>query len=286
VATAFVLHNQAQNQAQNQAEVFAANRAVGCIALSVDAAGRRTRRRRLHEDGSLRIRFPNAAADPLEAIIINTAGGMTGGDRFAIDISVGAGAALIAGTAAAEKVYRSTGPDTTVAVDLSVAERGRLAWLPQETILFDRARLSRRFEVDLAPGASLMMAEAVVFGRSAMGESVAQGRLLDRWRVRRDGRLIFADGVRLDGAIEAKLAEPAVAAGGVAIATVLVTPADDAAVAAVRAHNVEYTGTVGISAWNGIAVVRLCANNAAALRRDLVCVLAALGALVPRLWLN
>ena len=277
MATAFLL--------QNQAEVFAANRAVGRIKLSVDTASGRTRRRRLHEDGSLRIRFPNAAADPLEAIVINTAGGMTGGDRFAIEVAVGAGGALVVGTAAAEKIYRSTGPDTTIAVNLSVTDGGRLAWLPQETILFDQARLSRSFDVDLRASASLTMAEAVVFGRSAMGEAVVQGRLFDRWRVRRDGRLIFADGIRLEGAIEAKLAEPAVAAGGVAIATVLVTPAGDAAVAAVREYE-EFSGTVGISAWNGIAVVRLCADDAAGLRRDLVYVLAAIGAPVPRLWLN
>jgi urease accessory protein len=294
VATAFVLHNQARHQAilqarteaQSQADIFSANRAVGRIALAVDTAHGRTRRKRLHEDGSLRIQFPNAATDPLEAIIINTAGGMAGGDCFSVDVAVGAGAALIAGTAAAEKIYRSNGPDTAVAVKLSVAEGARLAWLPQETILFDRARLSRRFDVGLAADASLMMAEAVVFGRAAMGEAVVQGRLLDRWRVRRGGRLIFADGVRLDGAIEAKLAEPAVAAGGVAIATVLMTPAGDAQVAAARAHDKEFAGSVGISAWNGIAVVRFCAIDAAALRRDLVCVLAALGAPVPRLWLK
>ncbi|MGI8527352.1 MAG: urease accessory protein UreD [Pseudolabrys sp.] len=270
---------------QEQAEIFAANRAVGRVELSVGAMGGRTRRRRLHENGSLRVRFPNATAGPLEAIIINTAGGMTGGDRFAVDVALGPDAELVAGTAAAEKIYRSTGPEAEVNINLSVSEGGRLAWLPQETILFDQARLSRRFDVDLAAGASLIMAEAVVFGRSAMGEGVAQGRLADLWRVRRDGRLIYADGVRLDGAIEAKLAAPAVTAGGVAIATVLVTPADDTVVAAVRACEGRFTGAVGISSWNGIAVARFCADDAASLRRDLVVVLAALGTPVPRLWL-
>ncbi len=273
-------------QAQHQAEVFAANRAVGRIELSVAASHERTRRRRLHEDGSLRVRFPNTGADPLEAVFINTAGGMTGGDKFSIDLTVGAGAHLVAGTAAAEKIYRSTGPDTEVGVNLTVGETGRLAWLPQETILFDRARLSRRFDVDLAPGASLLMAEAVVFGRTAMSESVSKGRLFDRWRVRRDGKLIFADGVRLEGAIEDKLAQPAVANGGIAIATVLVTPADEVTIAAVRSLDIPFSGSAGISAWNGIAVARLCARDASALRRDLIAVLAVLGAPAPRLWLN
>lgn len=274
----------------SNAEIFAANRATGHIALSVAASAGRTRRTRVHEDGSLRVRFPNAAAQALEAVIVNTGGGMTGGDRFTVEIALGEGASLIAGTAAAEKIYRSTGPDAEMKVRLDLADGARLAWLPQETILFDRARLARRIDVDLSERASLLMAEAVVFGRSAMGEAVSQGFLADRWRVRRGGRLVFAESARLDGAIAAKLAEPAASAGGVAIATVLVAPADDGRLAAVRAlsehFNSGFLGEVGISAWNGIAVARLCAKDGAALRHDLIAVLAALGAQVPRLWLN
>ncbi len=111
----------------------------------------------------------------------------------------------------------------------------RLAWLPQETILFDRARLKRRIDVDLAEDASLVMAEAVVFGRAAMGEAMRDGFWADTWRVRRGGRLVFAENVRLDGDIAEKLARPASAAGGIALATVLVAPADETTLAAVRA---------------------------------------------------
>lgn len=267
-------------------QIFAANRASGNIAVAVGMVAGRARRMRVQEDGSLRVRFPNADEKTLEAIVLNTAGGMTGGDRFTLDIAVGAGANLTVGTAAAEKIYRSLGPDVSVAVTLKVHEAGRLAWLPQETILFDRARLSRRIEVDLAAGASLVMAEAVVFGRSAMDEVVAEGSLVDRWRVRRDGRLLFAETLRLEGDIAKKLTAPAITAGGVAVATVLIVPGSDDKVAAVRALADTHVGEVGISAWNGIAVARLCAKNGAALRHDLAAVLAALGAPLPRLWLN
>ena len=189
-------------------------------------------------------------------------------------------------TAAAEKIYRSTGPDAEIDVNLTVGANAKLVWLPQETILFDRARLSRRIEIDLADTAMLLMAEAAVFGRAAMGEAMAQGLFADRWRLRRGGKLIFADSARLDGGIAAKLATSACAAGGIAIATVLIAPGDDAATSAVRALAEQFAGEVGISAWNGIAVVRLCAKDGAALRHDLIAVLAALGASVPRLWLN
>jgi urease accessory protein len=273
-----------------QQNIFAANRATGHIALSVAAQGVVTRRARVHEDGSLRVRFPNVTAGPLEAVIVNTGGGMTGGDRFAIEFSVGAGASLIAGSAAAEKVYRSNGPDAEMTMRFDLAAGSRLAWLPQETILFDQARLSRRIDIDLAKDASLLMAEAVVLGRAASGEAMNRGFFADRWRVRRDGKLVFSDTAWLEGAIAARLIDPAVANGGIAIATVLIAPGGEDKLAPsleqVRALGETFSGEVGISAWNGFAVARLCAKDGAALRHDLIAVLAALGQPVPRLWLN
>jgi len=269
--------------AERDSDIFAANRATGRIAVHAVALEGRTQRARVHEAGSLRVRFPNSG-EALEAVLVNTGGGMTGGDRFSIGLDVGEGAHLIAGTAAAEKIYRSTGPDADMEVTLAVQAGGRLAWLPQETILFDNARLSRRIEIDLADGASLLMAEAVLFGRAAMGEAMNNGFFADRWRLRRGGRLIFAENTRLDGAIAEKLERRAVAAGGVAIATVLVAPGDEATLAPVRA--LESAGELGISAWNGFAVARLVARDGSALRRDLMAVLGALGQRVPRLWLQ
>ena len=265
--------------------IFAANRAVGQVSFAVKQVGGQTRRARVHEAGSLRVRCPGAPAAELEAVLINTAGGVAGGDRFSLDIAAGEGTRLVVTTAAAEKVYRTLGPDSTIEVKLDVADGATLAWLPQETILFDRARLFRSIEVSLAADARIVLAEAIVFGRSGMGETVDEGALFDRWRVRRAGKLIYAETVRLDGAIAARLAEPAVAKGGVAVATVLIVPGDDATVAAVRACADQYAGEVGASAWNGIAAVRLCARDGAALRRDLVRVMTTLRDL-PRIWTN
>jgi urease accessory protein len=264
--------------------IFAANRAQGKVAFDVRLQDGVTRRGRLHESGSLRVRFPSPEAEGLSAVLVNTAGGVAGGDRHDLEISVGQGASLAVTTAAAEKIYRAIGTDAEIAVKLSVGEDARLAWLPQETILFDRARLKRSIEVHLAPNASLLMAEAIIFGRSAMDEAVEQGALTDRWRIRRDGKLIFAETVRFDGAIRQVLSEPAVAAGGVAIATALAVPGDQNMVERVRAQT--FSGEGGVSAWNGLAVARLCAKDGASLRRDLAAVIVAMGGALPRLWLN
>lgn len=269
------------------AEIFAANRAVGRIALAVNHTCGATRPARVHEAGMLRVRFPNGERrDTLEAVLVNTAGGLAGGDRADIEIEAAARSQLMVTSAAAEKVYRSLGPDTQISIRLEAGSGAAIAWLPQETILFDRMRLRRSIDVGLAGDAKLLMVEAVVFGRSAMGERVASGAFFDRWRVRVDGTLVFAEGVHLDGEIAKRLAQRAVAGAGVAIATVLKIPGDDDAVGTVRAIESVYSGEVGVSAWNGLMVVRLVAPTSAALRHDISRTLTALGAPLPRLWLN
>jgi urease accessory protein len=272
--------------AEERARVFAANRAVGRVALAAEFDRGITRRARLHEAGSLRVRFPGARARELQAVLINTAGGIAGGDRFDLDIAAGAQARLSVTSAAAEKVYRSLGPDAQIRIRLAAGAAASLAWLPQETILFDGARLDRAIDIDLAADARLLFAEALVLGRTGMGEAVERGALADRWRVRRGGALVYAETVRLDGAIAAKLGEAAVANGGAALATVLIVPGDGEVLGRLRALE-DLRGEVGSSAWNGLAVARLCAADGAALRHDLVAVLAALrGPSLPRLWLN
>jgi urease accessory protein len=268
-------------------EVFAANRAEGHVCLTVAARRGGTRRSRVAEDGSLRVRFPGACVGPQEAVLVNTAGGIAGGDRLSIAVALEEGAKLVVTTAAAEKIYRTDGPQAALTVTATLAAGAELTWLPQETILFDRARLARTIDIAMAPTARLVFAETVVFGRAAMGETVRDGRFADRWRVRRGGKLAFAENFRLDGAIADRLGEAPVAAGHVALATLLLVPGGDAAVDAVRAVTGRFRGEVGMSAWSGIALARLAAPDGAALRHDLVVMLTALGcAPLPRLWLN
>ena len=268
-------------------EVFASNRAVGVVIFDVALVDGVTRRRQLHESGSLRVRFPSPEAQGLSAVFVNTAGGIAGGDRFDIDIAAGEGARLTVTTAAAEKIYRAQGPAAQLDIALKAAAGAHLAWLPQETILFDRARVNRRIDIDLAESASLLLCEIVVFGRAAMGETMRTGSFTDRWRLRRGGRLVFAETVRLDGDIREKLNRPAIAKGGVAIGTALIVPGDETLVTRIREASEDFGGEVGISAWNGFAMARFCAQDAAKLRADMIAVLGSVsGPALPRLWLN
>jgi urease accessory protein len=276
-----------QSGMTSSAETFAANRAVGAVTFDVHLKDGATRRRALHEEGSLRVRFPSPEQKGLSAVFVNTAGGVAGGDRFDIDIAAGAGAHLTVTTAAAEKVYRSHGPEAQVNIALRAGDDARLAWLPQETIVFDRARVARRIDIDLSQSASLLLCEIVVFGRAAMGEVMAHGSFKDRWRMRIGGKLVFAETVRLDGDISEKLARSAVANGGVAIGTALIVPGDEAIVARVREASDAFGAEVGVSAWNGFAMARFCAQDAAKLRTDMMKVLECVSPSgLPRLWLN
>ncbi|KQW19601.1 urease accessory protein ureD [Afipia sp. Root123D2] len=273
--------------AASMSGVFAANRAVGAVALDVHVQDGMTRRRELHEAGSLRVRFPSPEQGGLSAVFVNTAGGVAGGDRFDIDIVARERARLTVTTAAAEKIYRSHGPEARLDIRLRAEAGSYLAWLPQETILFDRAQVSRSFEIDLDATASLLLCEIVVFGRTAMNETMTEGRFIDRWRVRRDGKPIYAETVRLDGDIGAKLARSAVAGGGVAIGTALIAPGDEALVERIREAADSFGGEVGVSGWNGFAMARFCAQDAARLRTDMIKVFQRVDpAALPRIWLN
>ena len=269
------------------ADIFEANRARGAVRFDVRLQDGMTRRHHLHESGSLRVRFPSPEDDGLSAMFVNTAGGIAGGDRFAVEVAAGEGSRVTLSSAAAEKVYRAPGKPAELDIALTAAAGAHIAWLPQETILFDRARIHRRIDIDLAATASLLLCEIVVFGRTAMGERMREGEFVDRWRLRRGGRLVFAETVRLDGDIGGKLAHPAIANGAAAIGTALIVPGDAALDERIRESLPAFRGEAGLSAWNGFAMARFCAQDAASLRADMMAVLGCASAVpLPRLWLN
>ena len=219
-------------------------------------------------------------------MLINTGGGVASGDRFATDVEVGPGARLVLTNVAAEKVYRSEGAVATVTTRIRVAEGGLLEWLPQETILFDRSRLRRHLEVDVAAGGSAILFDAVVFGRAARGEIVTEGYLEDRWRIRRAGRLVYADTLRLSGDIAARLSHPAVAAGGRAFATCLVlAPNAEDRLDAAREALAGLDSECGASGRDGLLAARFLAQDVNTLRQDAARFLSAMrGRALPRVW--
>ena len=197
----------------------------------------------------------------------------------------GPGAALTLTTQACERVYRASSGTARVETRLSADAGARLHWLPQETILFDGGRLDRTLDVDLSGDAAFLAVEALVLGRVASGETVSAGSFTDSWRVRRDGRLIFADAARIGGDIDAVAAGPATLAGMKAVATVvLAAPGAEDGLADARAV-LDPLPTAGASAMPGLLTCRLVAPDDRALRACLVPLLNLLaGRALPRVW--
>jgi urease accessory protein len=254
-----------------------------------------TRLVRLFHHDPLRVLFPNPrTGDVALATLVTTSGGLVGGDRLDIAVSLGADARAMVTTQAAEKVYRSNGPDVVVSTELKAGDGAWMEWLPQEAILFDGARLRRTTALDIAGEGRAMAGELLVFGRTAHGERFTYGLARDAWEVRRDGRLIWADALHLDGDIAAILDHPACFGGATAYGTILYA-APDADRHLDFARSLLEAVTPGIRAaatcFDGLLVIRWIGVPAHHLRRDYARFWSAfrshaagLPARLPRLW--
>jgi urease accessory protein len=270
---------------EQRGEPTSRQRALAEARASFARVGARTEPQRLFETGGLRWRFPRSST-PCEAALVNTGGGVAGGDSYAVSLTLSEGAEVEATTPSAERIYRSDGPAASVATRLALAPRARLFWLPQETLVFEGARLERRLELETSGEAEFLIAETLVFGRLAMGETRIDASVRDAWRVRRDGQLVFADETRIDHA-GATLERKAVGAGARALSTIVASsPNIEARLPDLRAAlGVESSAVEsGASAFDGLVVVRLLAASFDQLRTSLVASIIALGGRKPRLW--
>jgi urease accessory protein len=252
-------------------------RSIGAVRIAIDECGAL---KRMREEGCSKLRMPaREAGVPLEAVLINTSGGLAGGDFY--DVEVETAGDVCVTTQAAEKIYRSLGNDTRVSARLKVAGSASVLWLPQEAILFNGARLKRSFNADVDDSATLLAAESVVLGRKAMGETLMDFSFRDRWRIRREDRLVFADDVHLDG----KRVQGAAALNGAgAIATVVLVRFEAEKFVEPLREIIGPNG--GVSAWDGKLVARLMAPDGFGLRKYLIPALKLLAAPVelPKVW--
>lgn len=248
-----------------------------------------TRLEHLYQSDPCRVLFPRQAdGAPKEAVIVTTSGGVVGGDRLTFEIGASADCVATVTTQAAEKIYRAAGADSEINVTVSADDCGFLEWMPQETILFDGARLRRRTRLHINAKARILAGEIVVFGRRARDEKFTYGFLHDDWRIFRDGNLVWADALHLNGAIDDRIADVHAFDGAAAVATAIYA-APDAAAHLETAR--ELIGDGGASCVDGILVIRMVNADAAALRtgfagfwKNFRHETAGLPATLPRVW--
>ncbi len=262
-------------------------RAEGKARISFKHADGRSRIDGLYQQGCLKLRLPrNGAADP-EAVMINTAGGLTDGDHLTIEASWKAGSSAVVTTQACERIYKSRAAAARIETRLTLEENANAFWLPQETILFDGGRLERQVQVALQGNARLIACEAVIFGRPAMGETVHSGLLRDAWRIERDGKLLFLDRLGFEGDIAAQLDRRAVGDGARALASVLVCAPDTTGLCDLIRPVIDRPDVIGgcSDLGSGVVLTRLLAPSGQKLRGALIPLLERLrGGELPRVW--
>lgn len=261
-------------------------RAHGVLNISAQQdVGGVSRLKNLRQQGSYRAIFPRTISGNVEAVIINTAGGVTGGDNFSTTAVAHENAGLSLTTQAAERIYRA--PDKTAGLmktSLSVQKDAQMYWLPQETILFDGSRLERRLDVDLHANAKFLMVEPLVFGREASGETLRSGALNDRVCIAIDAQPIYLDRIKLDGDIASQLGRTAIANGARAMANiVMVDPNAKPLLDQVRALLPACAGASLLG--DTTLVVRILAADSFVLRTAIVPILTLLtNNAVPKNW--
>lgn len=254
------------------------------VALGAGPGGARLQR--LRQSGSAKAMLPRVHGVPPEIVFLNTAGGLTGGDKLHYRLSLGAGARATATTQTAERAYASMSGAAQVNIELALDEGATLDWLPQETILFEHASLQRETTVAMAGTARLLLCETVILGRVAMGEVLAGARLHDTRTVLRDGRPVWLDPFCISPELLASGLAPAGLAGARAIACVaLFEQGAEDALAPVRAALDSAGVQAGASGWGGKCVARMMAPNPADLRPVLARTIEVLrGGPLPRVW--
>ncbi len=258
-------------------------RARGALGLKAKRRGAETVIADLRQEGSLKALFPKVRGDALDAVFLNTAGGLTGGDHMSMTVEADADAHVVLSSQAAERAYRAQSGETAhVDVTLRICPGGRIDWIPQETILFDQSALRRKIDVHLADQSTVLLVEPVVFGRHAMGEDVRSVSLQDQWRIWRGQELVLADAIRLVGDAKELMARHAIGLGAGAMATVLL--ADPSA--QTRLSQLPLSGASGASLIaEDLLLVRLLAADGFALRQQLIPVIEALADVpLPRVW--
>jgi len=236
----------------------------------------------------VRILTPSVQGGIPEAVLANTSGGIAGGDTSHIDILVAQNAQALVTGQAAEKIYRSIDMPASIRTVIKIEDGSTLEYLPQESILFDGAKLNRAVNISLGARSCLLLSEMFVLGRWAMNEDFTRGIFLDRWSIDVAGQPIWREGLRVEGGLSS-LSSSLGFANARALATIFYAGANAAEVLGLARDVIGPMG--GATIVRGMLVVRMLGNEAGMLKQQLSEIIsiiraAALGrpAEVPRVW--
>jgi urease accessory protein len=268
-------------------------RADGVCRIMVCGSGKATRIMDVYQQSPIRILFPKTGDEwAQEAVLVNTAGGVAGGDHLQLSVRALSGASLAVTTQAAERIYRALDQSAHINTKLHVGNEARLAWLPQETIVFNHARFCRRTEIEISAGSELLALECLVLGRAARGEKLSAGAIIDTWQVRKNGRLQWADTLRLTDDVFSQLfRKPLLWDASALVTLVYFGPGIEERLQLIRTLSASFDCHCGATLAGGMLVARLAAWSSFELKAALRNLLQELGKesspgpfRVPKMW--
>lgn len=247
----------------------------------------------VYQKSPMRVLFPRTGDDrTTEAALVNTSGGVAGGDSLQLCVTAKSGASIVVTTQAAEKVYRALDESAYITTKLNVHPAAKLAWLPQETIVFNHARLRRRTEVQLSAGSEMLALESLILGRAASGEKLLAGAIIDTWRVKNNRRLQWGDTFRLTDEVFSCITSKALLGDSTALATLLYFgPEAEQRLQLIRDQSVSFDCQCGATLVGGLVIARLAARSSFELKAALRSLLQEFGKgpapgpfRVPKMW--
>ena len=256
-------------------------RATGKAELHID----NTKITRLYQSGSSKIFLPKTYSSMREAVLANTAGGITGGDSFAAQTMVSS-SSLVITSQTAERLYRSITTPARINIDLHAENGAILHWLPQETIIFNEAAAERTINLNMSKDSTVLLAETLVFGRQAMGEQVHDCHFVDHWRLYREGSLFHAEALRLTDKIQNRLQARAAGNSARMLTTIFYASMDvEAQCQRIKPFIDLCSSLCAISSWEDKIIIRLIATDPLIGRADVNRILSVIrGEALPRVW--
>lgn len=277
------LHGQTLSSTDDgQAQPRAIGKSAICVGVSDTG---RTALLDLFQQGSSKISLPRQRSKSKEVILINTAGGVTGGDAFDTHIEVRPNASLTVTTQAAERAYRAARREVGhIRTEIKVCENACLHWLPQELILFNNSAVKRQLIVDLEQTATLLLVEPIVFGRTTMNEALDQVHFSDSIAISRAGVPLYFDRLHLSDNAMAHLNRRSTANGARAMASIVyVHEGAENQLDDIRSRLPETAGASMVA--QNTMVIRHLAADGFELRRDIIPILERLaGQHLPTSW--
>ncbi|MCX2982275.1 urease accessory protein UreD [Halieaceae bacterium IMCC14734] len=174
------------------------------LALKFTRTDRGSRLSSCHHVGPLYVQKPFYPEGPNWAHVypLHPPGGLVSGDRLEISIHAGAASAALLTTPGAGRMYRARqGGDAQVQnVHIEVDTDAAVEWFPQESIVYDGARVELETTVNLAPGAHFGAWEITCFGLPASASRFNDGSFRQRYAVFLDGRPVFIEQLKLTAA--------------------------------------------------------------------------------------